>query len=72
MADICDSCAFEDSCPSSHFNKTESSICAFYTSTRDDRPDGSWWKEATHEHDAGRSDGGTVGVKDRETCRKFG
>ena len=46
MADICDSCAFEDSCPSSHFNKTESSICAFYTSTRDDRPDGSWWKEA--------------------------
>ena len=25
MADICDDCAFEDSCPSAHFNKTEAS-----------------------------------------------
>lgn len=30
MADICDSCAFEDVCPSAHFNITEASKCAFY------------------------------------------
>ena len=23
MADICDTCDFEDACPSAHFNKTE-------------------------------------------------
>ena len=46
MADICDTCDFEDACPSAHFNKTESSICAFYKSLRKDKPDGAWWKEA--------------------------
>lgn len=44
MADICDTCDFEDACPSAHFNKTESSICAFYKSLRKDKPDGAWWK----------------------------
>lgn len=34
MADICDSCAFEDACSSAHFNKTELSICAFYKSIK--------------------------------------
>ena len=46
MADLCDTCAFEDACPSAHFNKTESSICAFYKSMREDRPDGTFWREA--------------------------
>lgn len=45
MADICDSCAFEDVCPSAHFNITEASKCAFYKSIRRDKPDGTWWKE---------------------------
>ena len=43
MADICDTCAFEDACPSAHFNKTESSICAFYISMRRDKSDGTYW-----------------------------
>ena len=51
MADICYSCAFEDSCPSSHFNKTESSICAFYTSMKKDTPDGTYWREALKDGD---------------------
>lgn len=46
MADICDACAFEDACPSAHFNKTESSICAFYKSMKKDTPDGTYWMEA--------------------------
>ena len=46
MADICDTCAFEDACPSAHFNKTESSICAFYISMRRDKSDGTYWGEA--------------------------
>lgn len=46
MADICDTCAFEDACPSAHFNKTESSICAFYKSMRRDKSDGKYWEEA--------------------------
>lgn len=46
MADICDSCAFEDACPSAHFNKTESSICEFYKSLRKDKLDGAYWREA--------------------------
>ena len=45
MTDICDSCAFEDACPSAHFNKTESSICAFYISMRRDKSDGTYWEE---------------------------
>lgn len=45
MADICDSCAFEDVCPSAHFNITEASKCAFYKSIRRDKSDGTWWKE---------------------------
>lgn len=43
MLDICDTCAFEDACPSAHFNKTESSVCAFYKSLRTDKPDGTYW-----------------------------
>ena len=46
MPDICDTCAFEDARPSAHFLKTESSVCAFYTSLQKDKPDGAWWKEA--------------------------
>lgn len=45
MADICDTCAFEDVCPSAHFNKTESSICAFYKNLRKDKLDGAYWRE---------------------------
>ena len=30
MADICDTCAFEDACPSAHFHPTESNTCADY------------------------------------------
>ena len=45
MADICDTCAFKDACPSAHFNKTESSICAFYKGMYGDRPDGAYWRE---------------------------
>lgn len=45
MADICDTCAFEDACPSAHFNKTSLSICAFYKGIKGDRPDGTYWKE---------------------------
>ena len=46
MADICDTCAFEDACPSAHFNKTESSICAFYISMCRDKSDGTYWEES--------------------------
>ena len=46
MLDICDTCAFEDACPSAHFNKTESSVCAFYKSLQKDKPDGTYWREA--------------------------
>lgn len=46
MADICDTCALEDFCPSAHFNKTEASECAFYKGLRGNKPDGTWWKEA--------------------------
>ena len=28
MADICDTCAFEDACPSTHFHPTGRNICA--------------------------------------------
>lgn len=28
MADICDTCAFEDACPSAHFHPTGRNICA--------------------------------------------
>lgn len=45
MLDICDTCAFEDACPSAHFNKTESSVCAFYKSLQKDKPDGTYWRE---------------------------
>lgn len=45
MLDICDTCAFEDACPSAHY-KTESSVCAFYKSLRTDKPDGTYWREA--------------------------
>ena len=46
MTDICDTCAFEGACPSAHFNKTESSVCAFYISMRRDKSDGTYWEEA--------------------------
>lgn len=46
MLDICDTCAFEDACPSAHFNKMESSVCAFYKSLQKDKPDGTYWREA--------------------------
>lgn len=49
MDDLCDTCAFEDACPSAHFNKTESSVCAFYISMRKDRPDGTFWKEVLND-----------------------
>lgn len=46
MADICSICAFDDACPSAHFNKTESSICAFYKSLQKYKSDGTYWREA--------------------------
>ena len=46
MTDICDTCAFEDACLSAHFNKTESSVCAFYKSIKRNGQDGTYWKEA--------------------------
>ena len=46
MLDICDTCAFEDACPSAHFNKMESSVCAFYKSLQKDKPDGTYWRGA--------------------------
>lgn len=46
MVDVCDTCAFEDVCSSAHFNKTESSVCAFYKSLLTDKPDGTYWREA--------------------------
>ena len=30
MADICDTCAFEDACPSAHFHPTGINTCADY------------------------------------------
>lgn len=30
MADICDTCAFEDACPSAHFHPTGNNTCADY------------------------------------------
>ena len=42
MADICNTCDFEDACPIAHFNKPESSICAFYISMRRDKSDGTY------------------------------
>lgn len=62
MADICDTCAFEDACPSAHFNKTESSICAFYKSLRKDKLDGAYWREALKDGKAGRC--GSIRKKD--------
>ena len=54
MADICDSCAFEDACPSAHFNKTEASVCAFYKSTKTNIPDGTFWREALNDGESDR------------------
>ena len=62
MADICDTCAFEDACPSAHFNKTESSTCAFYISMRRDKSDGTYWGEALKDGKAGRC--GSIRKKD--------
>ena len=62
MADICDTCAFEDACPSAHFNKTESSICAFYISMRRDKSDGTYWEEALKDGKTGRC--GSIRKKD--------
>ena len=62
MADICDTCAFEDACPSAHFNKTESSICAFYKSMRRDKSDGKYWEEALKDGKGGRC--GSIRKKD--------
>ena len=56
MADICDTCAFEDACPRAHFNKTESSICAFYISMRRDKSDGTYWEEALKDGKGDKAD----------------
>lgn len=45
MTDICNTCSFEDACPSAHFNKNELSECAFYKGIKGDKLDGAWWKE---------------------------
>lgn len=34
MEDICDTCAFEDACPSAHFHPTGGNICAYYKSMK--------------------------------------
>lgn len=34
MDDICDTCAFEDACPSAHFHPTDRYICADYKSMK--------------------------------------
>lgn len=39
MADICDTCAFEDSCPSAHFHPTGNNTCADYKTTKKDGAD---------------------------------
>lgn len=35
-ADICDSCAFEDACPSAHFHPTGRNCCSDYKSMKKD------------------------------------
>lgn len=39
MEDICDTCAFEDACPSAHFHPTGNNTCADYKTTKKEGSD---------------------------------